>query len=126
MLLLEAAPLNVAFTDITAGTPTAWKWSFGDNTYSTVRNPVHTYNKTGKYTVSLTVWNDAGSNTAIKSSYIVVATAPAQSTSPAVNETQITTNVSMKEFPAIYGDQDSVAGLPQWIPGKCKLGYLYV
>lgn len=100
-----ATPLNVAFTDTTAGTPTVWIWSFGDDTYSTVRNPVHTYNKTGKYTVSLTVWNDAGSNTEIKCSYIVVDTAPAQNASPEVNETRITTNVSMKEFPAIYDNR---------------------
>ena len=111
------APLNVAFTDMTTGTPTAWRWSFGDNNYSTFKNPVHTYNKTGKYTVSLTVWNDAGCNIAKKSCYIVVGSSPAQSASPTVNETQITSNVSTKEFPAIYGDrivwQDYRNGYPE-------------
>jgi beta propeller repeat protein len=97
--------LKVAFTDMTTGTPTAWRWSFGDNTHSTARNPVHIYNKTGKYAVSLTVWNDAGCNTSIKSYYIVVGSSPAQIASPTVNETQITSNISIKEFPAIYGDR---------------------
>jgi beta propeller repeat protein len=66
------APLKVAFTDKSTGSPTSWKWSFGDSTYSTAKNPVHTYNKAGKYTVSLTVKNAAGGNTVTKSSFIVV------------------------------------------------------
>jgi serine protease AprX len=66
------APFNVTFTDASTGAPIAWKWSFGDGTYSTVKNPAHTYNKTGKYNVSLTVKSAAGSNTVTKSSFIVV------------------------------------------------------
>ncbi len=66
------APLKVAFTDASTGSPTSWKWSFGDGTYSTSRNPSHTYNKAGKYTVSLTVKNARGSNTVTKSQYISV------------------------------------------------------
>lgn len=66
------ATMRVAFTDNSTGSPTSWRWSFGDGTYSTSRNPVHTYSKAGKYTVSLTVRNKAGSNTATKSDYINV------------------------------------------------------
>ena len=65
-------PLKVTFTDKSTGSPSSWKWSFGDSTYSTAKNPVHTYSKAGKYTVSLTVKNAAGSNTVTKSSYIIV------------------------------------------------------
>src|SRR5665647_3595414 len=39
------APLKVAFTDKSTGTHTSCKWSFGDGTYSTVKNPAHTYTK---------------------------------------------------------------------------------
>jgi PKD repeat protein len=46
------AQLEVQFTDESTGTPTSWKWSFGDGKYSTAENPVHTYSKAGKYTVS--------------------------------------------------------------------------
>jgi len=67
-------PLKVQFTDKSTGSPTSWKWSFGDGTYSTARNPAHTYSKVGKYTVSLTVKNAAGSNAVTKSSYINVVT----------------------------------------------------
>jgi parallel beta-helix repeat protein len=70
------APLNVAFTDASTGAPTARKWSFGDGTYSTEKNPAHTYSKAGIYTVALTVSNEAGSNTMTKPSYITVKTAP--------------------------------------------------
>jgi beta propeller repeat protein len=48
------APLKVKFTSTSTGAPTTWKWNFGDGTYSTAKNPAHTYGKAGKYTVSLT------------------------------------------------------------------------
>jgi len=70
------APLNVAFTDKSIGSPTSWKWTFGDGTTSTKQNPTHKYSKVGKYTVSLTVKNAAGSNTVTKKDYIKVVTKP--------------------------------------------------
>jgi len=66
------APLKVQFTDKSSNSPTSWKWSFGDGTYSTAKNPVHKYSKAGKYTVSLTVKNAKGSSTKTISGYIVV------------------------------------------------------
>jgi FOG: PKD repeat len=65
-------PLKVQFTDKSVNSPTSWKWSFGDGTYSTAKNPVHKYSKVGKYTVSLTVKNAKGSNTKTISNYITV------------------------------------------------------
>ncbi|MFZ2499559.1 NosD domain-containing protein [Methanosarcina sp.] len=66
------APLKIQFTDRSTGTITSWKWSFGDNTYSTTKSPSHTYSKAGKYKVSLTVKNGAGSSTKTLSGYITV------------------------------------------------------
>jgi len=66
------APLKVQFTDKSTGSPASWTWSFGDGTTSTTKNPTHTYSKAGKYTVSLTVKNAAGSNTITKTNYIQV------------------------------------------------------
>ena len=66
------APMKVAFTDRSIGSATSRKWSFGDGTSSTQKNPSHTYSKAGKYNVSLTVKNSAGSNIVTKSNYIVV------------------------------------------------------
>ncbi|AKB58388.1 glutaminyl-peptide cyclotransferase [Methanosarcina barkeri] len=71
------APLSVKFTDKSTGKPTKWKWSFGDGKTSTEKNPTHKYYKIGKYTVKLTVTNEAGSNTATKSKYITVKTSQA-------------------------------------------------
>jgi len=65
-------PLEVQFTDKSAGVPTSWLWDFGDKSISTEKNPVYTYNKAGKYTVSLTVKNELGSNTRKISKYIIV------------------------------------------------------
>lgn len=67
-----SAPLKVQFTDKSKNSPTSWKWSFGDGTYSTAKNPVHKYSKAGKYTVSLTVKNSKGSNKITKYGYITV------------------------------------------------------
>ncbi len=65
-------PLNVKFTDKSTGSPTSWKWNFGDGTSSIAKNPVHKYSKSGKYTVSLTVKNEKGSNSKTTSGYITV------------------------------------------------------
>jgi len=65
-------PLKVKFTDLSTGSPNKWKWDFGDGKASTAQNPVHTYNNAGRYTVSLTVWNAAGSNEMTKTYFIYV------------------------------------------------------
>ncbi len=67
-----SAPFTIQFTDTTTINPTAWFWDFGDNTTSTVQNPVHTYVSDGNYTVNLTVANSYGSNTSVKEGYILV------------------------------------------------------
>ncbi len=67
-------PLNVQFTDISTGNPTAWSWTFGDGTSSNQQNPKHIYSKAGVYTVSLQATNREGSVTLTKSDYITVKT----------------------------------------------------
>lgn len=37
-------------------------WDFGDGVTSTEQNPVHTYSKTGRYTITLTVSNEFGTD----------------------------------------------------------------
>jgi YVTN family beta-propeller protein len=65
-------PLKVQFTDKSTGSPTSWKWNFGDGTTSTTHNPLHTYIKKGKLTVTLTVKNAKGSSIKTMTSYITV------------------------------------------------------
>jgi PKD repeat protein len=44
---------------------TQWQWNFGDGDSSTAPNPKHAYDKSGQYTVRLTVTDDAGESTTI-------------------------------------------------------------
>ena len=69
------APLQVAFTDQSTGSPTSWSWTFGDGGSSSQPNPSHTYQNPGTYTVSLTVTNTSGSDTETKTNYISVSQA---------------------------------------------------
>ena len=77
------APLSVTFTSKTTGNPTSYYWTFiptsgskGNdwNSYHAV-TAGHTFTVPGKYTITLTVKNYAGSATYTKTSYITV-TAP--------------------------------------------------
>ncbi len=64
--------LTVAFSDrSTGGTPTSWKWDFGDGTMSTVANPTHTYAQAGSYLVQFTATNSAGSSSLAKQIKVV-------------------------------------------------------
>jgi len=62
------APLYVEFTDTSiapAAAPiTSWHWDFGDGATSSLQNPYHVYETPGTYTVTLTVSNQHGSDSA--------------------------------------------------------------
>ncbi|MCU4176468.1 PKD domain-containing protein [Carboxylicivirga sp. N1Y90] len=82
---------SVTFTDYSTEEPMEWLWNFGDGSTSTDKNPTHTYNKAGVYTVSLTVTNDAGSDTETKTNLITVnETGSAPVAAFSVNKTSIT------------------------------------
>ena len=68
------APLFVQFTDLSENA-TVINWDFGDGTNSTEKNPLHTYNTLGNYTVNLTASNENG--TASMSTAITVLKQPA-------------------------------------------------
>ncbi len=65
-------PLTVSFTDISQNNVTSWLWNFGDGTTGKEQNPVHTYNKVGKFTVTLTISGSGGKDTEAKKDYITV------------------------------------------------------
>ncbi len=66
------APLTVSFTDNSLGEIDAWLWKFGDGLTSTEQNPTHVYTSGDSFTVSLFVRGPNGSNTMVKSNYIIV------------------------------------------------------
>ena len=67
-------PLRVQFNDKSLNSPTAWAWDFENDgiVESTARDPAHTYEKAGIYTVDLTVANAAGKDSAVKIDLITV------------------------------------------------------
>jgi PKD repeat protein len=69
------APLTVAFTDTSDGSPSSWHWDFGDGETSIERNPVHTYAAPGTYSVTLSVGNAYFTDT-VTASNAVTATGP--------------------------------------------------
>lgn len=71
--LSGVAPLSVSFTDLSAGDVTQWDWHFGDGGQSDQQNPTYQYTLPGTYTVSLSVTGPEGSDTGVKTDYIVVA-----------------------------------------------------
>jgi PKD repeat protein len=75
------APLTVTFNaDSSTSDPAVWatwRWTFGDGTFSSVKNPNHTYVNGGNYTVSLAATNLGGTTFLTKVGYINVTAAPA-------------------------------------------------
>ncbi len=65
-------PILVEFTDQTNGNPDHWRWDFGDGNYSIEQHPLHTYNNTGLYSVSLVACNGNICDTMHKVDYINV------------------------------------------------------
>jgi bacillolysin len=63
---------EIQFFDQSSQGPTSWHWDFGDGDTSIVQNPTHTYLAEGTYTVTLISTNSFGSDTLIKTSYVVV------------------------------------------------------
>jgi len=64
------APLSVAFTDTSAGTPTTWAWDFGDGDTSSSQDPTHVYAADGSYTVTLEVGDGTSTDTIVKTAYV--------------------------------------------------------
>ncbi len=119
-------PLTVTFTNTSTGTaPLSYAWNFGDpasgaSNTSGLRNPVHTYNNPGTYSVTLTVANAGGADTRTRTGYISVSApvppdanftgAPTSGTSPlAVTFTNTSTGTAPLTYAWNFGDPGSGA-----------------
>ena len=58
----EGAPVH--FVDLSLGTPTSWRWEFGDGDSANGPSATHVFSEDGIWPVTLTVENDHGSATA--------------------------------------------------------------
>jgi hypothetical protein len=74
--LIGFAPLDVNFKDLTGDQVLNWTWHFGDGKTSQLRNPVHEYTDSGKYTISLKVDLAGRSDTITRTACIEVKSAP--------------------------------------------------
>ncbi|TAL69075.1 MAG: PKD domain-containing protein [Bacteroidetes bacterium] len=68
--VIKNEPLQ--FYDISNGIPIWWVWDFGDGTGSDKQSPVHTYRKSGEFTVKLIASDGNKIDSIIKENYIVV------------------------------------------------------
>ena len=58
----------VQFTDASQNFPTAWLWTFGDGSTSTLQNPNYCYTTAGTYSATLRATNAAGNTTSVATS----------------------------------------------------------
>lgn len=67
-------PAEVSFRNLSNYNAITYVWDFGDGDTSSQRNPVHTYNKAGTYTVKLTATGTAtcGSDVETKNAYVII------------------------------------------------------
>lgn len=89
--VVGCAPMTVQFTNLSSGIVTSFNWVFqgGSPATSTLANPTVTYNTPGTYDVTLTVNNNAGSDTEVKTDYITVLAAPVSDFDYIINGSQV-------------------------------------
>lgn len=115
-----SAPISgqsVQFTDTSTGDPTSWVWHFGDGATSSLRNPAHTFQQYGTYTVTLAASNGAGAGTASRAFSVA---ASGSTLAYAVVDTGLTASYSdtgiLDPAPApgaaYFGQDGQVGGLP--------------
>jgi PKD repeat protein len=106
------SPLTVIFTDQSTGdliTSRAWDFENDGIVDSMDQNPTFTYTSPGTYTVKLTVTNTAGSDSEVKSGYIIV-TPPAP---PVAQFTGVPT-YGKRPLTVRFTDQSTGAGITVW------------
>lgn len=72
-------PLTVIFSNTSSGSITNWVWNFGNGTIitnTTAVNVTNTYNVSGSYTVTLTVYGAGGSASYTVANYIIASAKP--------------------------------------------------
>ncbi|MDX2002113.1 MAG: PKD domain-containing protein [Chitinophagales bacterium] len=66
------SPLVVNFMDASTGSPTAWRWDFGNGNTSVQQNAAAAYLSPGQYTVKLVVSNASGADSVVRTQLITV------------------------------------------------------
>jgi PKD repeat protein len=109
------APLTVSFTDQSTNTPTSWKWEYRADAGSWTefgsgaRNPSRTFGA-GTYDIRLTATNAGGSDSELKTDYIIA------SSPTSLPVADFTTNVTSGTAPLTvkFTDTSTGAGITAW------------
>ena len=100
----------------TGGGLYAWNWSFGDGSYSELRNPTHQYASNGTYSVNLSVWGAYGFDSLLRSNLITVPCgAPTPTPTPTVTPTSTPGNVTEGNATYIYAPDQDYVPFPIWL-----------
>ena len=106
-------PLKVSLADNSSGEGiTSWEWNFGDGRTSTDKNPVHTFYTPRTYTVTLTVKNQAGSDTASSTITVNRGNLPVVPPTITVPVTPPIPPVNPKDAPVAQFSQSTRVGAP--------------
>ena len=72
--LISCAGDDIQFSDLSSSLASIniWYWDFGDDNFSTSQNPIHQYNSTGTYSVSLVTGEGNCIDTIVKENLIEV------------------------------------------------------
>ena len=114
-----AAPLEVAFTDLSSAAVTAWFWDFGDGATSTEKDPRHVYDSPGSFTVALTVISPAGQASVVQEDLIAVASggptaafdaSPLRGSAPLVVQFSDASSGAVEDWSWDFGDGSVATG----------------
>jgi PKD repeat protein len=96
------APLTVYFTDLSTGNPISWAWDFDDDglTDNATQYPQYVYQKSGNFTVRLTVKNATASHAVNRTGYILVTNATILSNVTALPAEIVTASTSSPDLRA--------------------------
>lgn len=96
----------------TGGGLYAWNWSFGDGSYSELRNPTHQYASNGTYSVNLSVWGAYGFDSLLRENLITI---PCGAATPTPTPTVTPTGTPTATGPVPTAEVNETAVGETWI-----------
>jgi PKD repeat protein len=117
---------TVHFVDTSTGTPTSWAWDFGDpssggDDTSTLKNPSHTFQTAGSYTVTLSATNASGT----ASSTTTVTVSAGGATTCTVDAGTLCLSAGRFRLTAVWEKTDGSTGSATAVPLTSDSGYFW-